>query len=324
MMLKLLIVIINYKTPELVINLMQSLIPELIPDETKVVIVDNDSNDGSIDKLSSWIEGNNQQGFFELIEAGHNYGFSGGNNIGIKHEDAENYLLINSDTLVRPSTIETLLTAVKDNPEVGLFSPRLEWENGVPQQSCFNYHSPVSELINSAATGPITKAFSNFVVAQPVKNTMGYYQWTSFACVLIRKQVFEDIGLMDADYFMYYEDVAFSRKAQEVGWKVMNVPKARVVHLRGGTSSVKEDTKLRRRIPRYFFESRTRYFYQFYGRVGLFFANILWTLGWLIGTFRSLITKGYTSNASRLQWIDIWTNFFNPTEQYIHPSRYKK
>jgi hypothetical protein len=123
---------------------------------------------------------------------------------------------------------------------------------------------------------------------------------------------------------MYYEDVAFSRKAQLAGWKVLHVPQARVVHLRGGSSPLKKRAKLRKRLPRYFFESRTRYYFQFYGRSGLLLANLLWMIGWAIGKSRTFISKNYVPNFSKLQWLDIWTNFFTPNKAYLHPREYKK
>jgi hypothetical protein len=322
--LKLAVIIINYKTPDLVIDVLESLKTELVYGQMEAVVVDNYSQDDSIVKLNKWIETNDSKQIFKLIESDENAGFSSGNNKGIQAVDAENYLLLNSDTIVRKGAVQSLLDTINSQPRVGLVGPRLEWLDGTPQESCFNYHSPISELINSAATGPITALFSKFVVAQPVKFFPDYYSWTSFACVLIRKRVFEDIGLMDAGYFMYYEDVAFSRKAQQAGWLVMNNPAARVVHLRGGTSPVKENAKLKKRLPRYYFESRTRYFYQFYGWGGLLTANILWSLGWFITEFRSLVSRSYTSKAAKLQWLDIWTNFWNPTKKYIHPSKYRK
>lgn len=318
------VIIINYKTPDLVLDVLTSLKTELVGGEMKAIIVDNDSQDESVTKIEAWIDNNNEDKLFELIASTDNSGFSGGNNRGLTAIGAEYYLLLNSDTIVRKGAIQELLKTAKAHPEAGLISPRLEWPDALPQESCFNYHSPISELINAAATGPITKLFSKYIIAQPVKSVVDFYQWTSFACVLVRKQVFNDIGLMDAGYFMYYEDVAFSRKAQAAGWKVLNNPNAHVVHLRGGSSPVKQNTKLRKRLPRYFFESRTRYFYEFYGRFGLIAANLLWTVGWLVSKARALLSKNFVAPSSQCQWRDIWTNFFSPMKAYIHPSKYKK
>lgn len=321
---KIVVIIINYRTPQLTLDCLESLIPELMPLEAKVVVVDNDSRDDSCEIIQNWIDNKNEGEQVELIASVENTGFSGGNNCGIRHINAEYYLLLNSDTLLRKGAISLLLDAVVKEPSAGLVSPRLEWPDGTPQESCFRFHTPISELIGSATTGPITRLFKKFNVPCRVSNKSDFYEWTSFACVLVKSEVFNDVGLMDDGYFMYFEDVAFAYRAQQLGWKVLNVPKAHVVHLRGGSSPVKSQTKQRKRLPRYYYESRTRFFYQLYGYSGLLLANLLWTLGWGISLFRQLLSASFRASYVKLKWRDIWTNFLNPLASYIHPNDYEK
>jgi GT2 family glycosyltransferase len=318
------VIIINYKTPQLCIDCLKTLVPEVTNLPAKVIVVDNASQDESCEFIQNWIDEESVSDQVELIQSFDNTGFSGGNNLGISHLDAEYYLLLNSDTLVHKGSISTLLEMASKDKTAGLISPRLEWPDATPQESCFQFHRPVSELISSAATGFITKLFGAYIVPQSVREDQDYYSWTSFACVLIKADVFDDIGFMDDGYFMYYEDVEFCCRAKQAGWKVLNVPNAHVVHLRGGSSPVKSQTKLRKRLPRYYFESRTRYFYQVYGQFGLLMANIYWTLGYGISLIRSLISSSFIPNASEYQWRDVWTNFFSPLKQYIHPDDYDK
>ena len=321
---RLAVVIINYKTPELVINCLETLLPELDDLATKVVIIDNNSNDDSCETISHWLSRNDSLNQVKLISSQENSGFSGGNNRGICEVEAEYYLLLNSDTLIRKGAIALLLGAADKDKQAGLISPRLEWPDGTPQESCFKFHTPISELISSANTGVVTRLFQKFNVPQPVSEQSSYYDWTSFACVLVKAEVFKDIGLMDDGYFMYYEDVAFAYKAKQEEWKVLNVPDAHVVHLRGGSSPVKSQAKLRKRLPRYYYESRTRYFFQRYGHVGLFSANLFWALGWGISSLRQLISPTFAPAISDFQWRDIWMHFTNPERPYIHPDNYDK
>jgi N-acetylglucosaminyl-diphospho-decaprenol L-rhamnosyltransferase len=321
---KLAVIIINYKTPHLVIDCLETLLLELKALDAKVVVVDNDSNDDSCQIISLWMSENDSLNQVDFIASSENTGFSGGNNRGISEIDAEYYLLLNSDTLVRKGAIVSLLDAASKDEHAGLVSPRLEWPDATSQESCFRFHTPISELISSAKTGLITKIFSRFDVPCPVTQEAKYYDWTSFACVLVRADVFKAIGLMDDGYFMYFEDVVFSYKAKQAGWKVLNVPKAHVVHLRGGSSPLKSQAKLRKRLPRYYYESRTRFFYQCYGRVGLLAANLFWTLGWGISPVRQLLSPKFVPNISKSQWRDIWINFSNPLKPFIHPDNYDK
>jgi len=316
------IVIINYKTPQLVIDCLASLLPEITELNSKVVVVDNASQDDSCDLIQHWINDRACSDKVQLISSADNTGFSGGNNRALKAVKAEYYLLLNSDTLVRKGAINLLLDTAEKDDLAGLVSPRLEWRDSTPQESCFRFHTPVSELISSANTGVITKIFQRFNVPFEVSDKTAYYDWTSFACVLVKAQVFKDVGLMDDGYFMYFEDVAFAHKAQQAGWKVLNIPDAHIVHLRGGSSPVKSQAKQGKRLPRYFYESRTRYFYQVYGRMGLLAANLCWTLGYGVSLLRSFLSSSFKPKVSVFQWRDIWINFMNPLNAYIHPDDY--
>jgi len=316
------VVIVNYKTPQLVIDCLGSLLPEIAELKAKVVVIDNASQDDSCELIQRWINDRACCDKVQLISSADNTGFSGGNNAGIKAVKAEHYLLLNSDTLVRKGAINLLLNAAKKDDLAGLISPRLEWPDATPQESCFRFHTPISELISSANTGFVTKIFQKFNVPFKVSEKAAYYDWTSFACVLVKAEVFKDVGLMDDGYFMYFEDVSFAHKAQQAGWKVLNIPTAHVVHLRGGSSPVKSQAKQRKRLPRYYYESRTRFFYQIYGRTGLLMANVFWTLGFGISLFRRLLSSTFKTNVSECQWRDIWVNFVNPLNAYIHPDNY--
>lgn len=321
---KICVVIVNFRTHKLTIDCLNSLMPELVGLDAKVVVVDNASGDSSSEQIQQWVKKTGVSTLIDVIDSPENTGFSGGNNLGINHVNAKYYLLLNSDTLVRSNAITTLLSAAEKADLAGLISPRLEWPDGEPQESCFKFHTAMSELISSASTGVVTKLFQKFVVAQAVSNESHYYDWESFACILIKGEVFHEIGLLDDNYFMYYEDVEFCFRAKKKGWKILNVPSAKVVHLRGGSSPVKSQAKLHKRLPRYYYESRARYFYQIHGQSGLFIANILWSIGFVLSSLRSLFSTSFKSNVSQCQWRDIWINFFKPTQKYIHPDDYEK
>ena len=316
------VVIINYKTAGMLIDCLESLLPEMQGINAKVVVVDNFSQDDSLLLIQQWIDDQAVGDLVLLLASTENSGFSGGNNTGISAVNADYYLLLNSDTLVRQGAIALMLNAAVEDLEVGLVSPRLEWPDARPQESCFRFHTPISQLIGSANTGLITHLLKKYNVPYAVSNQLGFYDWTSFACVLVRAEVFKEIGLMDDGYFMYFEDVAFAYYAQQAGWKVLNVPDAHVVHLRGGSSPLKSQAKLRKRLPRYFYESRTRFFYQVYGWFGLLLANMFWTLGYGIALLRSLLSSSFVPSASAYQWRDIWINFLKPLRAYIHPDDY--
>ncbi|WP_228041687.1 glycosyltransferase family 2 protein [Planktothrix mougeotii] len=305
------IVIINYRTPHLVINCLKSLENQVEIGYDQVIIVDNASGDNSVELLQQTITENQWFSWVQLLPSPVNGGFSAGNNLGIKAIEAEAYLLLNSDTIVRPGALSSLLHAWKTHPEAGLISPRLEWPDSTPQISCFRYHSPLSQLIDAAATGMITKLFQQYDVPMEVSNTPYQPQWTSFACVLIRREVIEQIGFMDEGYFMYFDDVDYCRRVNQAGWQILHWPEARVVHLRGGSGSVKLDMAARRRPRSYLYASRSRYFAKFYGITGLWLANLLWLVGRSLSWIRELVGNKQP-HTCEFQAQDIWMNCLTP------------
>lgn len=309
------VVIINYKTPGLIEDCIATLMPELEYVDSVVQIVDNFSNDGSVETIKSMLLTLYTEKNINLIVSSSNTGFSGGNNLGISAARAKYYLLLNSDTLVRKDSIRMLISEAENNPDAGLVSPRLEWKDGTPQKSCFNYHTPISEFLSAARTAPLSYIFKSHLIALPVGNVKSNPEWTSFACVLIRHEVFEDIGLMDDGYFMYYEDSDFCYFAKKHNWKILHTPEAHIVHLRGGSSPVKENTVEKKRLPKYYYASRTRYFYKLYGRVGLLMANLLWYAGRSISLIREIVGNK-NPHVCEKAWIDIWTNFLNPLRPF--------
>jgi len=284
---------------------LESLEHELDHHRDVVAIVDNCSPDGSLDSLRPLLAESRYSSWCRLIEAPENGGFSYGNNLGMQAFDAEYYLLLNSDAYFRSGTLAAFLDACQQHPEAGLISPRLEWPDGKAQISCFRFHSPLSELIDAAETGPVTRLLSRWDVPLAVSDQPGWPQWTSFACILVRREVLKTIGPMDEGYFLYYEDVDYCRSASDAGYRILNWPDAHVVHLRGGSSEVKSSQAMRKRLPGYFYQSRARYFNKFYSPAGLILSNICWNVGYALAWLRQTLGSK-SAHVAASAWRDIW------------------
>jgi N-acetylglucosaminyl-diphospho-decaprenol L-rhamnosyltransferase len=307
----LLVVIINYNTSELTFNSVKSVLPQLTG-SMMIAVVDNASSKSSREKLKNSL-GELQDSRVFYIQSASNRGFSAGNNLGIKSRRADFYLLLNSDTIVRNGALLSLYEAAQmSEPDVGILSPRLECLDGTPQISCFNFHSPLSEFLDQARLKLFNKILNRWNVPLSTVENISFPQWTSFACVLIKKEVFDRVGLLDESFFLYYEDVDYCFQSRRKGWRVKNIPLARVVHLRGGSSSTKQKKIMNMRLPAYVYESRSRYYAKNYGaRLGLLFANIMWYLGRMIAVIKLLFRRPYQPAVER-QFIDIWKNFKTP------------
>lgn len=311
---RLAIILLNYQTPDLVVNCMQSLQAELRMIDAVCCVVDNDSQDQSAVRIASWIDENDEDNNFHLLEAKENRGFSAGNNIGIQYMNADYYMLLNSDTLARPNVLQKLLKTADENPGAGLIMPRLEWPDEKPQISCFRFPSPFSELMGAAGTGIVTRLFRKYIIAIPVKDTLSYPPWASFACVMIRQELINQIGVLDDDYFMYFEDTDYCFFTRQAGWEIIHEPSARIVHLRGGSSSVKASFKNKTRVPAYYMAARSRYFYRTGGRTTLFIANLAWHAGRSVSKLREIL--GHSKMVSEKQARDIWINWKTPGKLY--------
>ncbi len=296
------VIVLNYKTPGLVADCLQSLDGQIRPEMQEVVIVDNCSGDDSASQIEKVIESNGWGSWARVVRSPINGGFAAGNNVGIKSSNAEVYLLLNSDTIVRDGAIETLMRTLDEFPEIAMLSPQLEWPDGEHQISTFRYPTPITEMIYASRLGLVERFFPKHVVARELHEFTRGLDWTSFACIAIRREVFNAIGLLDEDYFMYFEDVALCRRATQAGFVIAYQPDAHVVHLRGGSSPVKEQTRQRKRRPAYYYAARSHYLRSFYGVLGHILANLLWMTGWMIGALRG------RTGAVAHEYIDIWTS----------------
>lgn len=303
--------IINYKTVEMTIRCAQSALDALKGHDGLVVVVDNASDDGSDTVLSDWVADHAEKARLKLVLSQINTGFSGGHNLGMGAAEADFYLLLNSDALLQPGFFEAMMPVAHANPKAGLIAPVIQGEDGHIQDSCFRFHSPGSEIIRAACTGPVTRLLKRYDVSLGTDPDTDQIDWVSFACVLLRGDMVADLGPMDEGYFLYYEDAEYSLRAGRAGWQIARAADARAVHFRGGSGPVKELAKAKKRMPPYYYASRTRFFRQAYGALGPVMANLGWYMGRVIAQARRLTGRApYAMNEAEAR--DIWTNAFNP------------
>lgn len=236
---KLSVIILSWNTKQLLRQCLQSLISnfELPIINYEIIIVDNGSNDGSPEMVEKFIK--HQPSNIKLIRNKTNLGFARGNNQGIKIAKGKYIMLLNSDTVVKKRALEGLVEFLDDNPQVAAVSPILLNLDGSPQidyymkfpnlWQIFLYHNPVLRPL--AMRTPLrwlivgrTEEAQSFGVDQlPGAALMG-------PC-----EVWGKVGLLDEDYRFLYEDVDWCWRAKKLGYKLMVVPDAKIVHI-GGAS----------------------------------------------------------------------------------------
>lgn len=303
--------IINYRTKDLTLNCLHSVLADIGDLDVQIVVVDNASGDGSADALAEWITAQPEGTPVSLVRSEINTGFSGGHNLGIGAVEAEYYLVLNSDAVLRPGFLRAILATAEAHPNAGLIAPRIETEDGNLQVSQFRFHGPLSELMRAAQTGPVTALLRHRVVALDPPADPGDVEWASFACILLKAEMLHDLGRMDEGYFLYFEDAEYCLRARRAGWKIALSPEAVMVHFRGGSGPVKAQARARKRLPLYYYSSRTRFLYQAHGRMGLLAANLGWCFGRGIAGLRRLTGRSVPP-AIEGEAVDIWTNFKTP------------
>lgn len=303
--------IINYCTQELTLSCVQSVLADIGALDVQVVVVDNASGDGSADAIADWIATQPEGTPVQLIRSPVNTGFSGGHNQSFAAVEAEFYVLLNSDGILRQGFLAAILAAAEDHPQAGLIAPRIETDGGEVQVSQFRFHNPWSELERAAGAGPVSRLLDRRIVALSPPVDAHQVEWASFACILLRGQMVREIGPMDEGYFLYYEDAEYSLRARAAGWQIALAPEAVMVHYRGGSGPVKKNAQARKRLPPYYYSSRTRFLYQAHGWAGLIAANLAWHLGRFIARGRVLL-GGRPHPVIAQEARDIWINFRTP------------
>jgi GT2 family glycosyltransferase len=300
----LLIVIVNYKTADLTIDCLRSLVPEIGGDPgVRVVITDNRSADNSIERLNAFICQQKIAAKIELMPLDHNGGFAFGNNRGLQPYLAQKpdyVLLLNPDTVVRPGAIHALVDFMTTHDGVGIAGSRLEDPDGTPQRSAFRFPTIASEFERGIRFGFVSKLLASRVVAPPVPQENSPTDWVAGASMMIRPAVFDAIGLMDEKYFMYFEEVDFCLQAKRAGLSCWYVPGSRVVHLVGAASELSDARKHRKRRPRYWFDSRRRYFVKNHGMVYAALADLAFVVGFAVWRLRRFVQRKPDSDPPKL------------------------
>lgn len=286
---RLFISIVAWKGADLTIDCLRSIAPELasVPG-TRVVVVDNASPDDSADRVAAAIADNHWGTWATLIRAPRNGGFAAGNNVAIREmlaeaQPAEFCLLLNPDTVVRPGALRILLDFLIANPKVGIAGGRSEDLDATPQMCCFRFPNAINELLGYLGIGVLDRVFKRHLTRLGIPEQPREVDWVSGAFMLIRKSVIDAIGLMDETYFLYFEETDYTRRARLAGWGCWHVPQSRIVHLVGQSSGVTVRDQPKRRVPRYWFESRRRYFITHHGRLYAAAADLGVILSYPVG-----------------------------------------
>lgn len=230
------IIIISFNTKEIITNCIKSVIEHTKNITYEIIVVDNGSADGSLERIS---ELRNKFPQITLIDAKSNLGFGKANNLGAKKAKGKYLLLLNSDTLVFDNAITESLQALRSIPGAGTFSCKLLNSDKSVQAS--GGHFPT--LCNVFAwqffiddLPFIGKSISSFHPQIGSYDRNREMDWVTGAFMLIPKNVFDKVGGFDENIFMYTEEMELCYRLHKIGYKTIYHDSPAIIHL-GGASS---------------------------------------------------------------------------------------
>lgn len=265
-------IVVNYRTPELTLRCVTALLSELRTSDVgvatfRIVIVDNASGDHSLEVLHPAVRRLGWSPHVTLIEAPRNGGLSYGINLALggllADSDPPNYVWnINPDAVPEPGAASALLAVLERDPHVGIVGSRVLSMDGRVIGGAFRALSLPSELMREGSVWPLTRIFRRSEVHPSAAAESGEVDWVPGCSMVIRRQVFEDVGLFDEGFFLYFEETDFCRRAQRVGWRIWYSAEGAVRHEGSAATGM---TDLSRPMPDYWFESRRRYYRKHHG-----------------------------------------------------------
>jgi len=258
------VVIVTYKSAELAIECLGSIQAEREMQKLKIraVLVDNAS--GDLPQVGDAVNRNGWSSWVTTVLAPKNGGFAYGNNVGIRkayEASRPHYIyLLNPDTQLRPRSISALVEFLERRPNVGIAGSSFETEDGKDWPYAFRFPTVFSEIEHELQSGLATRCLSRWIAARPMIPIAQPVDWISGAAMMIRPSVLATVGCLDENFFLYFEETEFCWRARRAGFPTWYVPESRVMHMIGKSTNIDENTRFRRRLPGYWFDSRMRYF----------------------------------------------------------------
>jgi GT2 family glycosyltransferase len=217
-------------------------------DGAELLVIDNASSDCSADMAKE------EFAQVRLIENSENIGFAKANNQGIREAKGKYILFLNSDTVVRPGALRAMAEFLDAHPEAGGATCRLLNADGTIQACVSRRPGPMllffrlsgfSRLFRSNGRRRVLRKYLGLLLGSTVRGYLDPYitvsapfevENISAACLMLRREVIDQVGLLDENFFMYFEDMDYCLRVRAAGWKLYYVPSGEIVHLVGQSS----------------------------------------------------------------------------------------
>ena len=228
------IIIVNYQTYKLTKNTIQSILENPCKYTYQIILVDNASTDDSIEKLENDYKDNNK---IKIIKSKTNGGFAYGNNLALKQTQSKYTLLLNSDTIVKPDTLNQCLEYMEKDSKIGALGCKVSLPTGDLDKACKrSFPNPVNSFYKLFHIPNKNTGKNNYNLDNLPDDGVYEIDCLVGAFMLIRKEAIESVGLLDESFFMYGEDIDYCYRIKNDGWKIVYYGKAEIIHYKGASS----------------------------------------------------------------------------------------
>jgi GT2 family glycosyltransferase len=272
---KILTIVLNYKTAQMTIEAAAAARIAMADLPGEIVIVDNDSQDGSFEAIKAHVEAEGWDRT-QVIQSTVNGGYGAGNNVGIRAGLTDGsrpdfIYILNSDAYPQPDAIKVLYDHMLANPKTGFAGSYIHGEDGDRHTTTFRFPSIFSEIEGAIRFGPVTKILGKYRVPHEAVEETSAVEWLAGASLMMRQDVLDQIGLFDETFFLYFEETDLCRRAHKAGYEIVFVRESVVMHL----GSVSTGMRTWQRTPTYWFDSRFYYFSKNHGKLYAACATLL-------------------------------------------------
>jgi GT2 family glycosyltransferase len=273
--------IVNWNTKDMLANCINSLLDKTCGISYEIIIVDNNSADGSAEMIRHCFPQ------CKLVDSKQNLGFARGNNLGFREATGKYILFLNPDTILITNAVYGMFMFLEAHDDVGAVGSKLLNQDKTIQFTCARTYptllNQLSDLMMLNRLFPKSSLFSTIEMSYWDHNNSQYVDCLSGACLFVRKSLIEMLNGFDENIFMYAEEVDLCFRIKKAGWKLYYLANEEIYHLDGASS--------KKRSEKYFsvILQRQSNFYYFLKHFGIFQAQLYRTIFFLGSIFRMLI-----------------------------------
>lgn len=257
-------ILLNYKQKGLVKQSIKGIYQCRILLPYEIIVIDNNSQDGTIEMLK------NEFPEVNGVSMPKNIGFAAGNNAGIKISKGKYIVIMNPDTALTKNAIEDLVNFLKSHPKAGMVGPKLINPDGTIQYSCRRFPNFLIPVFRRTIIGKFPfskKAIDAYLMKDWSHQDVKKVCWLFGALLVIKKEVLDQVGMFDENFFLYYEDLDLCRRFWERGYEVWYYPLTELVHYHQRLSAQKSGIfSIFDKTTRIHISSGIKYFVKYFGK----------------------------------------------------------